>query len=187
MTSSPKGQDQRHSAGTGAQGLINRNCRDECDAPCPQAVGLAGGARPLDTGGGGVLDLLLVQGFHDAPAPRERGEGCLRWAPLRLRLRVRVPGPRTPMLTLLGGPLTLGGELERHVEGSGASMIEKSARRFSFPTRVGLGHAAGTDRSSSASPTSRASVGCILRAPSRPVDLDRDALGVGSRFDQVKR
>src|SRR6266508_5297683 len=70
---------------------------------------------------------------------------------------------------------------------SEASMIQKSARYFSFPTWVGLGHTAGTGRSSSASPMSRASVGCILRAPGRPVDLDRYALREGSRFDQVKR
>jgi hypothetical protein len=30
-------------------------------------------------------------------------------------------------------------------------------------------------------------VGCILRAPGGPVDLDRYALRVGSRVDQVKR
>ena len=40
-------------------------------------------------------------------------------------------------------------------------------------------------RWSSASPMSRASVGCILWAPARPVDLDRYALRVGSRVDQV--
>src|SRR6266540_4488879 len=34
-------------------------------------------------------------------------------------------------------------------------------------------------------PMSHASVGCILRAPGRPVDLDRYPLGEGSRFDQV--
>src|SRR6266571_6230989 len=38
-----------------------------------------------------------------------------------------------------------------------------------------------------AAPMSRVSVGCILRAPGRPVDLDRYALREGSRFDQVKR
>jgi len=38
-----------------------------------------------------------------------------------------------------------------------------------------------------AAPTSRASVTCILRAPGRPVDLDRYALRAGSRFGQVKR
>src|SRR5216683_4506186 len=42
-------------------------------------------------------------------------------------------------------------------------------------------------RLSSAAPMSRASVGCILRASGRPVDLDRYALREGSRFDQVKR
>src|SRR5258708_17529239 len=42
-------------------------------------------------------------------------------------------------------------------------------------------------RSSSASPISRASVGCILRASGRPVDLHRYALREGSRFDQDKR
>jgi hypothetical protein len=57
------------------------------------------------------------------------------------------------------------------------------ARYFSLPTWVGLGHTAGTGRSSSTSPTSRASAGCILRAPGRPVDLDRYALRVGSRVD----
>jgi RimJ/RimL family protein N-acetyltransferase len=39
-------------------------------------------------------------------------------------------------------------------------------------------------------PVSRASVGvggCILRAPGGPIDLDRYALRVGSRLDQVKR
>jgi hypothetical protein len=41
-------------------------------------------------------------------------------------------------------------------------------------------------RSSSAAPTSPASAGGILRAPRGPVDLDRHALRVGSRFDQVK-
>src|SRR5229473_5731678 len=70
---------------------------------------------------------------------------------------------------------------------SKASMIQKPARYFSFPTWVGLGHTAGTGRSSSASPTSRASVGRILRAPGRPVDLERYALREGSRFDQVER
>src|SRR5215469_13760094 len=29
--------------------------------------------------------------------------------------------------------------------------------------------------------------GCILRAPDRPVDLERDALREGSRFGQIKR
>src|SRR5216684_6666433 len=66
-------------------------------------------------------------------------------------------------------------------------MIQKPARYFSFPTWVGLGHTAGTGRSPGASPTSRVSVGCILRAPGRPVDLDRYALREGSRVDQVKR
>src|SRR6266699_3904104 len=70
---------------------------------------------------------------------------------------------------------------------SEASMIQKPARYFSFPTWVGLGHTAETGRSSRASPMSRASVGCILRAPGRPVDLDRYALWEGSRFGQVKR
>jgi alpha/beta hydrolase fold len=49
--------------------------------------------------------------------------------------------------------------------------------------RRGLSY--GSGRWSSASPTSRASVGCILWAPARPVDLDRYALRVGSRVDQV--
>src|SRR5258708_6641142 len=66
-------------------------------------------------------------------------------------------------------------------------MIQKPTRYFSFPAWVGLGPTAGTGRSSGASPTSRASVGCILRAPGRPVDLERYALREGSRFDQVKR
>src|SRR5216684_7052150 len=66
-------------------------------------------------------------------------------------------------------------------------MIEKPARYFPFPAWAGLGHTAGTGRSPGASPTSRASAGCILRAPGRPVDLDRYALREGSRFDQVKR
>ena len=34
---------------------------------------------------------------------------------------------------------------------------------------------------------SRALVGCVLREPGRPVDLDRYALREGSRFEQVKR
>jgi hypothetical protein len=40
-----------------------------------------------------------------------------------------------------------------------------------------------------AAPMSRASVGrgCILRAPGRPVDLERYALREGPRVDQVKR
>ena len=54
-------------------------------------------------------------------------------------------------------------------------MIHKSARYLLYPTWVGLGHAAGIGRSSSASSMSRASVGCILRPPGRPVDLDRYA------------
>src|SRR5260370_24771014 len=66
-------------------------------------------------------------------------------------------------------------------------MIQKPARYFSFPAWVGLGHTAGIGRSSRASPTSRASVGRILRAPGRPVDLKRYALREGSRFDQVER
>src|SRR5260370_5940101 len=69
-------------------------------------------------------------------------------------------------------------------------MIQKPARYFSLPTWVGLGHTAGTSRSSSASPTSPAwgwHVRCILRAPGRPVDLERYPLRVGSRVDQVKR
>src|SRR5713226_5352207 len=70
---------------------------------------------------------------------------------------------------------------------SKASMIQKPARYFSSPASVGLGHTAGTGRSSRASPTSRASVGRILRAPGRPVDLERYALREGSRFDQVER
>jgi hypothetical protein len=63
-------------------------------------------------------------------------------------------------------------------------MIQKPPRYFSFPTWVGLGHTAGTGRSSSAAPMSRASVG-VLRAPVRPVNLDRYALRVGSRVDKV--
>jgi hypothetical protein len=38
-----------------------------------------------------------------------------------------------------------------------------------------------------AAPLSRASGGCILRAPGRPIDVERYALREGSRFDQVKR
>jgi Integrase core domain len=38
-----------------------------------------------------------------------------------------------------------------------------------------------------AAPMSRASVGCVLRASGGPIDLDRYALRVGSRVDQVKR
>src|SRR5260370_32459179 len=34
---------------------------------------------------------------------------------------------------------------------------------------------------------SRAWAGCVLRAPGRAIDLDRYALGVGSRAGQVKR
>src|SRR5712672_1029335 len=66
-------------------------------------------------------------------------------------------------------------------------MIQKPARYFSFPAWAGLGRTAGTGRRSSASSMSRASAGRILRAPGRPVDLDRYALRVGSRVDQVKR
>src|SRR6266849_3186523 len=40
------------------------------------------------------------------------------------------------------------------------------------------------DSSLTAAPMSR---GCVLRAPGRPVDLDRYALRVGSRVDQVER
>src|ERR1700730_15121205 len=38
-----------------------------------------------------------------------------------------------------------------------------------------------------ASPTSRASVGCILRTSSRPIGLDGYAPGSGPRVDQVER
>src|SRR6266536_2554467 len=48
-------------------------------------------------------------------------------------------------------------------------------------------HGWGRPVRSARSPTSRASVGCIVRAPGRSVDLDRYALREGSRFDQVKR
>ncbi len=55
------------------------------------------------------------------------------------------------------------------------------------PALAALDQGQPSSLSSSASPTSRASAGCILRAPGRPVDLDRYALREGSRFDQVKR
>jgi hypothetical protein len=51
----------------------------------------------------------------------------------------------------------------------------------------GLGHAGGSGRSSNASLMSRAPVGCVLRAPGRPVDLERYACREGSRIDQLKR
>ena len=60
---------------------------------------------------------------------------------------------------------------------SKASTIQKSARYFSFPTWVSLGHTAGIGRSPNATPRSRASAGCILRAPGRLVDLERYAFG----------
>jgi len=66
-------------------------------------------------------------------------------------------------------------------------MICKPARYFLFPAWTGPGHTTRTGRPSSASPMSRASAGGILRAPGRPVDLDRYALRVGSRSGQVKR
>src|SRR5437762_2836027 len=45
----------------------------------------------------------------------------------------------------------------------------------------------GSGRPSWAAAQSGSSAGCILRAPGRPVDLDRYALREGSRLDQVKR
>src|SRR5262249_60440489 len=57
---------------------------------------------------------------------------------------------------------------------SGASMIQKPPRYFSFPTWVGLGYTAGTGRSSSsAAPRSRASgrpYRFVMRAAGGPVD-----------------
>jgi hypothetical protein len=66
-----------------------------------------------------------------------------------------------------------------------ASDTPRSATRRQLST---LQSAPIHDRLSlTSAPMSRASVGCILRAPGRPVDLERDALGEGSRFHQVKR
>src|SRR5260370_25053254 len=71
-----------------------------------------------------------------------------------------------------------------------ASMIQKPPRYFSLPTWVGLGHTAGTGRSSGASPTSHARVGrgrFVLPAARGPVDLDRYPLRGGPPRDQVER
>src|SRR6266568_905625 len=85
----------------------------------------------------------------------------------------------------IAGLRPLGGELERHAEVGG--LDDPEVGEVLLVSNVGASWPyAGTGRSSGASPPSRASVGCILRAPRRPIDLDRYALREGSRFDQVK-
>ncbi len=64
-----------------------------------QTVGMAGGARPLDTGERRVLDPLLVGDFDGAPALREQARGASGCGPLRLRVPVRVPGPEPRCFT----------------------------------------------------------------------------------------
>src|SRR6185312_4843524 len=83
------------------------------------------------------------------------------------------PQPRNGLQTALTG----------RSSAAGPRRTERPPRR-GVPPRSRVGPRPPTRRR----PLSRASVGgWILRAPGRPVDLDRYALRVGSRLDQVER
>jgi len=75
----------------------------------------------------------------------------------------------------IAGLRPLGGELERHVEVEG--LDDPEVGEVLLVSNVGGSWPYGWNRSVvSCGTMARASVGCILRAPGRPVDLDRDAL-----------
>src|SRR6266516_912908 len=105
--------------------------------------------------------------------------------------------PRGRPLTLLRTPLPRSDTASRmSFKTSGTPVVSDPTRRSHRWTPAPAVGAAGGLRSVAAHldlPVaglrlmSRASAGCILRAPGRPVDLDRYALRVGSRVDQVKR